>query len=74
MIQLFNRDAPGREIWSVGMKRLIVISGIGAASQTRLADLHLQAVILGRTIRMGGVERQRIEGAPLLNTVIDLTD
>src|ERR1039458_8139428 len=74
MIQLFNRDAPGREIWLVGIKRLIVIPGVGPGSQTRLADLHLQAVILGRTIRMGGGEGRRIEAWPPLNTVIKLTD
>ena len=72
--QLGNRDSPGPGVWLVGIKRLIVITGVGAGRQARLRNLDLQPVILVRVIRVCRVEGQSVEGAGLFDTTLDLAE
>ena len=51
LLQLLNRDAFDGKVCFIGIIWLIVIPGVGAGSQTRQADLHLQAMIFGRMNR-----------------------
>jgi hypothetical protein len=72
LLQLLNRDRGGRKIPSIGIIGLVVISSGRARSQTWRVQLHFQVVILVKTVCMGRIERQRVEGVGLLDTGIDL--